>query len=183
MQKLPADAAERIGEIIAGRDLAQMSLKLVRAELEKRCGLPDGALECWRDEIRQLTSDAIVRSGQHGNGSSSSEAEPSPQEKRKVVADREERCRVGGGRDRAARGGAKLRQSSIMSRKRFSEVAAPISVKIEGKTIKVNPKRFSTGSSGFYSTQKLSMELDGHEVMMQVQLSATVIGSKAWPEE
>merc|ERR1711879_290230 len=97
------------------------------------------------------------------------------QKKRAAEADAEE-----GSAPKAPReiGGTKLRQKDAMSRKDFMKAAKAQTIEIGGKTVKLLPKEYSTGSVGFYSNQKVSISVNGVDLQLQANLSLTVVGSK-----
>jgi len=191
MDALPGDAKEQVAEILAGKDLTQTSLRVVRAELEARYGQPPGALDALRETIKQLTTAEIARiQAAEAEGEEETPAEQAPAssapepaaassgKKRKSSQADEEK----GGKTRPP-GPTTKRQQALMSRKRFRESATHIALTMGTQPIKVMPRVFSTGSCGWYATLKVPSQVDGHDVMMHMQISATVIGSKAWAEE
>ena len=65
-----------------------------------------------------------------------------------------------------------------ISRKDFITKAKPLSIRVGETLISGDVKEFSTGSFGFFSNGKLTVEIDGVPVKMQMNLLFTVIGSK-----
>jgi hypothetical protein len=70
-----------------------------------------------------------------------------------------------------------------MTKSAFITTAKPLAVVIDGNTITAGPKKFSTGSVGFFLNGKIEVSLaDGTIVKLQVSASLTAIGSKDWTE-
>ena len=65
----------------------------------------------------------------------------------------------------------------------FKTSAKPLEVAIAGKTLQAPTKEFSTGSLGWYLSGKISVEIDGKPVQVQVGLNMTIIGSKDVPKD
>merc|ERR1740121_461464 len=57
----PADAKEHVAAVLEGRDLTQTSLKVVRGLLEERWKLDAGALDPFKDKVKELTTAEIQR--------------------------------------------------------------------------------------------------------------------------
>jgi hypothetical protein len=60
----------------------------------------------------------------------------------------------------------------------FLAKAAPVAIKVNGQTVTLDPRTFSTGSFGWYFSGKVSIEIDGKPVAVQCGLNLTVVGSK-----
>ena len=78
---------------------------------------------------------------------------------------------------------AKSKSSLPITRQQFRDAAKPVVVTINGKEFKVPRKEFSTGSLGWYLNDKMDIEIDGHEVKVQIGLNLTVVGSKDLPDD
>ena len=70
-----------------------------------------------------------------------------------------------------------------ITREQFRTAAKPITVVINGKEYTAAPKEFSTGSLGWYLNGKVSVEVDGVPVPVQIGLNLTVVGSKELPAD
>merc|ERR1740121_3435993 len=57
----PADAKEHVAAVLVGRDLTQTSLKVVRGLLEERWKVAPGALDAFKEKIKDLTTAEIAR--------------------------------------------------------------------------------------------------------------------------
>jgi hypothetical protein len=68
-----------------------------------------------------------------------------------------------------------------VSREQFRKSATPIVVTIDGRHFDAEVKEFSTGSLGWNINAKISVEIDGVKVPVQVGLNLTVCGSKELP--
>jgi hypothetical protein len=70
-----------------------------------------------------------------------------------------------------------------ITRAQFRAKARAIRVVIEGKEQDVPVKEFSTGSLGWYLNSKISLEIDGVSVPVQIGLNLTIVGSKELPPD
>ena len=78
---------------------------------------------------------------------------------------------------------AKSKSSLPITRQQFRDSAKPVVVTINGKEFKVPRKEFSTGSLGWYLNEKMDIEIDGHDIKVQIGLNLTVVGSKDLPDD
>jgi hypothetical protein len=69
-----------------------------------------------------------------------------------------------------------------MHKSAFKSSAQPVAVTIAGQTVTAEPKAFSTGSVGFFLNGKITVNVNGQLVRLQVSGNLTAIGSKEWPE-
>ena len=60
---------------------------------------------------------------------------------------------------------------------------AAFTIQIGDQTLSADPKKFSTGSVGFFANGKVTLTIGGKPVKMQANLTLTAVGSKEWPEE
>lgn len=67
-----------------------------------------------------------------------------------------------------------------ISRQQFKK-AKGIVVTVEGQSINADPKEFSTGSLGWYTNGKVTIEVDGVPCKAQVGMNITIVGSKELP--
>ena len=65
-----------------------------------------------------------------------------------------------------------------VSRPQFLEKAEPVKLTINGQEIVADRREFSTGSFGWYYNGKVSINVDGKSLSVQVGLNLTVVGSK-----
>lgn len=71
-----------------------------------------------------------------------------------------------------------------VSRAQFKAKARPVTVVINGQTFGANPKRdLDSGSLGYFLNDKITVEIDGVPVKLQIGLNLTVIGSKELPAD
>lgn len=187
---LPADAEAHVRTILEGQDLTTMSLKEVRSKLEVKLGKEPGSLDPAKGEIKALVSAEITRQQEQEEGDGSASGSDSGGKKQATATkrDREEKKDDDepSARKKKKKGegkGATKRQSDAMTRKHFMDNAQPFKVKIGDKEVKVPPKNFSTGSCGFYASQKVTLDVDGQPLTLQCQFSCQVIGSKQWVDE
>src|SRR5262245_3836996 len=71
----------------------------------------------------------------------------------------------------------------LITRAHFRDKAEPIKVVIDGKEVEVEVKEFSTGSLGWYLNSKITLEVDGVRVPVQIGLNLTIVGSKELPRD
>lgn len=67
-----------------------------------------------------------------------------------------------------------------ITREQFA-AAKPVKVSINGQDQVANPKSFSTGSLGWYLNGKITLEIDGIPVSVQIGMNLTIVGSKELP--
>jgi hypothetical protein len=72
--------------------------------------------------------------------------------------------------------------SCAITREQFRH-AKPITVVINDQRLDAEPKEFSTGSLGWYLNAKVTVEVDGVRVPVQVGMNLTVVGSKELPRD
>jgi hypothetical protein len=70
-----------------------------------------------------------------------------------------------------------------VSRVEFREKARPITVNINGVPLQAEVKEFSTGSLGWYLNGKMTIDVGGTPVSVQIGMNLTVVGSKELPQE
>ncbi len=70
-----------------------------------------------------------------------------------------------------------------ISRDEFRQHAKPLPVRIGEKEFQGVVKEFSTGSLGWNVNEKLTVEINGKLVTVQVGLNLTVVGSKELPKD
>jgi hypothetical protein len=69
-----------------------------------------------------------------------------------------------------------------ISRPDFTEHAKPLEIIINGETMHVPVKEFSTGSLGWYLNKKMDVKVAGKAVSVQIGLNMTIVGSKDLPK-
>lgn len=70
-----------------------------------------------------------------------------------------------------------------VTRAEFLAKAKPVMVTINGVPMQAERKEFSTGSLGWYLNGKVSLEVGGTPVSVQVGMNLTVVGSKELPKD
>jgi hypothetical protein len=65
-----------------------------------------------------------------------------------------------------------------LSRTQFIEKAEPVKVVVNGQELTADKREFSTGSFGWYYNGKVTIQVDGKPLSVQVGLNLTVVGSK-----
>lgn len=70
-----------------------------------------------------------------------------------------------------------------MKKSEFLSTAQAVTIHVGPQSLVALPKKFSTGSVGFFLNGKVPITLpNGQTVTVQVSASLTVIGSKGWAE-
>ena len=70
-----------------------------------------------------------------------------------------------------------------LTRADFRDKAKPITVVINNVPLQAEVKEFSTGSLGWYLNGKMSIDVDGKLVSVQIGMNLTIIGSKELPQD
>jgi hypothetical protein len=70
-----------------------------------------------------------------------------------------------------------------ITRADFRSKAKPVKVVINGVEQEAEVKEFSTGSLGWYLNAKISLDVDGVRVPVQIGLNLTIVGSKELPQD
>jgi hypothetical protein len=70
-----------------------------------------------------------------------------------------------------------------ITRSDFHAHAKPIPVKINDVPLQAEVKEFSTGSLGWYLNGKMTIDVGGKMVSVQIGLNMTIVGSKELPKE
>ncbi len=65
-----------------------------------------------------------------------------------------------------------------ISRQEFKDNAQPVAFEITGTPVTADAKEFSTGSFGWYFSGKVTIEVNGKKLPVQVGCNMTVVGSK-----
>jgi len=71
--------------------------------------------------------------------------------------------------------------SCPITRAQFRTGAQPVRIVINGQQYDVPAKEFSTGSLGWYLNEKIRIEIDGVQVVAQIGMNLTIVGSKELP--
>jgi hypothetical protein len=73
--------------------------------------------------------------------------------------------------------------SCPITRAEFRDKAQEIIVKIGDREYKATPKEFSTGSLGWNINDKITIDIGGKSVTLQIGMNLTVVGSKDLPKD
>ena len=65
-----------------------------------------------------------------------------------------------------------------IERQQFKDHAQAVAFEIAGTPVTAEPKEFSTGSFGWYFSGKVTVEVNGKKLPVQVGCNLTVVGSK-----
>jgi hypothetical protein len=76
---------------------------------------------------------------------------------------------------------AKMKTVCPISRDEFKSQAPTLEIVIGDRKFKAYPREFSTGSLGWYVSDKMDVEIAGKPVTIQLGLNLTVVGSKELP--
>jgi hypothetical protein len=75
------------------------------------------------------------------------------------------------------------KSSCPITRAQFRQNAKPLTIKIGDKEFKAVVKEFSTGSLGWNVNDKMTVDLGGTDVTVQIGMNLTIIGSKDLPPD
>lgn len=70
-----------------------------------------------------------------------------------------------------------------ITRSEFHSHAKAVSVKINEIPLQAEVKEFSTGSLGWYLNGKMTIDVGGKVVTVQIGMNMTIVGSKELPKE
>jgi hypothetical protein len=70
-----------------------------------------------------------------------------------------------------------------ITRAQFRQHAKPLTIKVGEREYKAVPKEFSTGSLGWNVNEKMTVDIGGTEVTVQIGMNLTVVGSKDLPPD
>lgn len=68
-----------------------------------------------------------------------------------------------------------------VSRDEFRAAARALTITIDGRSYTADPREFSTGSLGWNVNGKMTLDVGGKLVTVQIGLNLTVVGSKELP--
>ncbi|MFL5340652.1 MAG: hypothetical protein ACJ8F7_10920 [Gemmataceae bacterium] len=68
-----------------------------------------------------------------------------------------------------------------ITRDEFRQHAQEIKVAIGDRSFTAKPKEFSTGSLGWNINDKITIQINGKDVTLQVGMNLTIVGSKELP--
>merc|ERR1712182_173635 len=106
----------------------------------------------------------------------SESAEP-PKKKQKTAAKKPAKAPSKGS---AGKSGVSKAQAGMMTRKEFEKAAKSIEATVGDQKITVAAKNFSTGSCGWFFSQKLPIKIGNETATATYQVMMTVVGSKQW---
>jgi hypothetical protein len=70
-----------------------------------------------------------------------------------------------------------------ITRAEFAASAQAVTVKIGDREYTAQPKEFSTGSLGWNINDKVTIDIGGKPVTVQIGLNLTIVGSKELPKD
>jgi hypothetical protein len=70
-----------------------------------------------------------------------------------------------------------------ITRAEFRSKAKPITVRVGEVPLQAEVKEFSTGSLGWYLNGKMTIDIDGTPVSVQIGMNLTIVGSKDLPKD
>lgn len=179
-----------IPSVVGRADVETTTLKMVRQELEQRMGYPAGMLNGESDFLRARVAeevgkleekcdpddDNVIAVGTRVEESMQDAMGKGEKRSRDWIKDAAE---IGQGKSDLP---AKMRQKDIMTRADFMKEADKQEIEIFGKKVSVCPKKFSTGSVGFFASRKVTLPVCGNELILNANVNITVVGSKEWKD-
>jgi len=73
--------------------------------------------------------------------------------------------------------------SCPITRAEFRAKAKPVTVKVEEVPMQAVVKEFSTGSLGWFLNGKMTVDVGGTPVTVQIGMNLTIVGSKELPKD
>jgi hypothetical protein len=70
-----------------------------------------------------------------------------------------------------------------ITRSEFRTKAKPVMVTVNNVPLQADVKEFSTGSLGWYLNGKMTIDVGGTPVSVQIGMNLTVVGSKDLPQD
>mmetsp|Transcript_44506 Transcript_44506/g.126982 ORF Transcript_44506/g.126982 Transcript_44506/m.126982 type:complete len:240 (-) Transcript_44506:117-836(-) len=210
-EALPEPSDERlaaeVAKLLRGSDLERLTLRGVRAELERRLGLPEAALDARRDRLREIVAAQVARlTAKAPSKEAEPEAEPDAEAAEHAGAEADGGADAGKAKLKSERRkskssksakrspspvpvkkkrrftGAKDAEKNVMTRTEFTGQAQTFVMKVGDRDVNVFPKHFSTGTCGFYGMSRLTVDVEGVPLAVQCQVSITAPGSKEWQD-
>jgi hypothetical protein len=75
------------------------------------------------------------------------------------------------------------KSSCPITRAQFRQNAKPLTIKIGEREFTAVPKEFSTGSLGWNVNDKVTVDIGGTPVTVQIGMNLTIVGSKDLPPD
>ncbi|OII74663.1 uncharacterized protein cubi_00216 [Cryptosporidium ubiquitum] len=183
-----------LDKIVKNDNLHTLTPRKVREELEKALGLPSDSLKSRKSEINDLIDTIILEIKEKNSTYFSME----PQENdtsiihkkstEKTHTNNEEQYNnidVDSSKTTKQSEKTTKRKQASMSVEEFLEKSQVLSLTINGSNEKlaISPRQFSTGSVGWYYGGKVPLPVGNDlEVVCQVSINCTVVGSKSWSQ-
>lgn len=192
---------DSLREILNKDSIHVLTYRKLIEHLETKYKVPNGSFDEKRAFIKSLSKAIVEEVGQQGQPEAGSQpqadgrqeqpqAEPPAEAARQPAEDdappsSDTESDVSTEPPKKKRNtGAKAQQQKLMTKATFTEKAPELQFELNGGLLKavLKPRKFSTGSCGWYYGSKLQIPVDGKEVVCQVGVNCTVVGSKAWED-
>ncbi|CUV04164.1 unnamed protein product [Cryptosporidium hominis] len=182
-----------LNKIVTNDNLDTLTPKKVREELEKALGLPLDSLKPKKNQINDLI-DAIILEIKEKNSTNSpieqitnnvSNVNYKDEETNANNEEEHNGLNINIPEITKQNGKATKRKQISMSIEEFLEKSQTLSLSINGSSEKlaISPRQFSTGSVGWYYGGKVPLPVgDDLEVLCQISVNCTVVGSKTWSQ-
>lgn len=182
-----------LNKIVTNDNLDTLTPKKVREELEKALGLPLDSLKPKKNQINDLI-DAIILEIKEKNSTDSpieqitnnvSNVDYKDEETNANNDEEHNDLNINIPEITKQNGKATKRKQISMSIEEFLEKSQTLSLSINGSSEKlaISPRQFSTGSVGWYYGGKVQLPVgDDLEVLCQISINCTVVGSKTWSQ-
>ncbi|EAK88384.1 apicomplexan specific protein [Cryptosporidium parvum Iowa II] len=182
-----------LNKIVTNDNLDTLTPKKVREELEKALGLPLDSLKPKKNQINDLI-DAIILEIKEKNSTDSpieqitnnvSNVDYKDEETNANNDEEHNDLNINIPEITKQNGKATKRKQISMSIEEFLEKSQTLSLSINGSSEKlaISPRQFSTGSVGWYYGGKVPLPVgDDLEVLCQISINCTVVGSKTWSQ-
>eukprot|EP01068_Selenidium_serpulae_P014887 Selendium_serpulae@DN6156_c1_g1_i6.p1 len=198
-------------EILRSDNIASMTKRKSREELERRLDLPQDALVARKADLTEIIDRIVTEITQANDTEETAEqdiADPAvadnasdAEEKGRVAKSEQDDSESEGADDesdessdsgrrkrkttkRAAQPKKRLKalQSRLMTRAAFLDTAAPMDVAMGPLTYQMAPRCFSTKSVGWFYGSKVQIPVGETMVHCQLTVNCAVLGSKDWKD-
>ncbi|CDU85104.1 conserved protein, unknown function [Plasmodium yoelii] len=209
IEEITADELEKaIKSFVSIETASQISRRNVRTQLEQIFNLEENALYERKKEINEILNKILKElleedEKQHSeentdsaNNTKTNDDQEKEDKTNKIVKKENNNDNVSSGSESNTKNknsskkrkqnpveniSAKKRQANVMTKDYFMENAKPLYCNLtEDIQLKLEPRMFNTGSCGWHIMDKIYLSVGEHDVLCQLCINCSVIGSKQW---
>ncbi|EZG43822.1 DEK carboxy-terminal domain protein [Gregarina niphandrodes] len=171
------DLENGIRGIVNSDNITSMTKRILRHELEQHFGLPENSLLPAKDRIKNVLTRVVNEVDQVSP--SSSECVPRKKRVRKEAEDSEGSS--AGEQQRSAKRSNRRSATGPMTKAQFMDNAVTFKSQIGPVEFDLAPRKFSTGSCGWFYGSKHDLMVGDVPVTCRFTLNCIALGSKNWP--